>query len=49
MTEPRRDLLSYSVQQDESKPALDYDKQRNKEVADEAALKAKLKKARDGE
>ena len=42
MTEPRRDL------RDEGKSTLNYDKQRDKEVADEATLKEKLKNARDG-
>lgn len=47
MTEPRHDLTDYSGQQNKSEPALDYDKQRDKEVADEATLKDKLNKARN--
>ena len=47
MTEPRKDLRDYSRQQNEDKPALDYDKQRDKEVADEGKLKDKLNEARN--
>jgi hypothetical protein len=47
MTNPRRDLTDYSGQQNEKKPALDYDKQRDNEVAAEGKLKDKLNEARN--